>query len=81
MERNFIDGYTEWQSNPEIVAVNKLPQHATLMPYGSFDEAKAASLLELPENQELAALIPVGFPDEEPVAPRRKAVEDLLTYK
>ena len=48
---------------------------------GIFDEAKAASLLELPENQELAALIPVGFPDEEPVAPRRKAVEDLLTYK
>ena len=32
MERNFIDGYTEWQTNPEIVAVNKLPQHATLMP-------------------------------------------------
>ena len=25
MERNFIDGYTEWQSNPEIVGVNKLP--------------------------------------------------------
>ena len=24
MERNFIDGYTEWQTNPEIVAVNKL---------------------------------------------------------
>lgn len=40
MERNFIDGYTEWQTNPEIVAVNKLPQHATLMPYENFDEAK-----------------------------------------
>lgn len=48
---------------------------------GIFDEAKAASYLELPENQELAALIPVGFADEEPVAPRRKPVEDLLTYK
>ncbi len=42
MERNFIDGYTEWQSNPEIVGVNKLPQHATLMPYDSFDEARKA---------------------------------------
>ena len=42
MERNFIDGYTEWQTNPEIVAVNKLPQHATLMPYENFDEAKKA---------------------------------------
>ena len=42
MERNFIDGYTEWQSNPEIVGVNKLPQHATFMPYENFDEAKKA---------------------------------------
>ena len=42
MERNFIDGYTEWQSNPEIVAVGKLPQHATLMPYESFEEAAKA---------------------------------------
>lgn len=48
---------------------------------GIFDEAKAASLLALPENQELAALIPVGIPDEEPAVPKRKAVEDLLTYK
>lgn len=47
---------------------------------GIFDEAKAASLLAVPENQELAALIPVGFPDEEPAAPRRKPVEDLLSY-
>lgn len=40
MDRNFIDGYLEWQSDPEITGVNKLPQHATLMPYGGFDEAK-----------------------------------------
>lgn len=42
MERNFIDGYTEWQSNPEIVGVNRLPQHATLMPYESYEEAVKA---------------------------------------
>lgn len=46
MERNFIDGYTEWQSNPEIVAVNQLPQHATFMPYENFEEAKAAERYE-----------------------------------
>lgn len=40
MERNFIDGYVEWQANPEITGVNKLPQHATFMPYASFEEAK-----------------------------------------
>lgn len=40
MERNFIDGYLEWQSDPEITGVNKLPQHAAFMPYGSLEEAK-----------------------------------------
>lgn len=48
---------------------------------GIFDEAKAASLLEVPEERELVALIPVGYPAEEPVAPRRKPVEELLSYK
>lgn len=46
MERNFIDGYTEWQSNPEIVGVNRLPSHATFMPYMDFDEAKMANRYE-----------------------------------
>jgi hypothetical protein len=27
MERNFVDGYVEWQANPEITGVNRLPQH------------------------------------------------------
>lgn len=48
---------------------------------GIFDEAKVASLLEIPETQEITALIPIGYPDEEPVAPRRKPVEDLLVIK
>lgn len=47
---------------------------------GIFDDAKVASLLQLPENQEVAALIAIGYPDEEPVAPRRKSVEDLLSF-
>lgn len=48
---------------------------------GIFDEAKAAAYLELPEDRELIALVPIGYPAEEPVAPGRKAVSDLLTYK
>lgn len=48
---------------------------------GIFDEEKAAALLELPDNQELAALIPVGYADESPAAPKRKPVEDLIVYK
>lgn len=48
---------------------------------GIFDEAKAASLLALPENQEMVALIPMGYPAETPVAPKRKDVAELLSYK
>lgn len=48
---------------------------------GLFDEEEATKLLELPENQELVALIPIGYPDEAPTAPRRKAVSDLLSYQ
>ncbi len=48
---------------------------------GIFDEAKAASLLEIPEERELVALIPIGYPAESPIAPKRKSVEELLSFK
>ena len=48
---------------------------------GIFDDEKAAALLNLPQGRELAALIPVGYPNEAPAAPRRKPVEDLLTFQ
>ena len=46
MERKFIDGYSEWQTNPEIVGVNKLPYHSTFMPYENFKEAEACNRYE-----------------------------------
>lgn len=48
---------------------------------GIFDEAKAAALLKLPQGMELAALIPVGYPDEAPKAPKRKPAEELLSFQ
>lgn len=48
---------------------------------GIFDEAKASSILEIPEERELVALIPIGYPAENPVAPKRKSVEELLSFK
>jgi len=47
---------------------------------GIFDIDKAASILSVPEDRDLIALIPIGYPNEEPVAPKRKSVEDLLSY-
>lgn len=48
---------------------------------GLFDQAVVEKLLALPEDRELVALIPIGYPDEEPSAPKRKTVEELLTYQ
>lgn len=48
---------------------------------GIFDQEEVSGLLELPGERELVALIPIGYPAEEPAAPRRKTVEELLSYK
>lgn len=47
---------------------------------GIFDEDGITKLLDIPDTQELAALIAIGYPADTPVAPKRKSIEDLLTY-
>ena len=48
---------------------------------GIFDQKEASDLLEIPDDRDLVALIPIGYPAETPAAPKRKSVEDLLSYK
>ena len=48
---------------------------------GIYDEAKVIEAAGVPEGQKVSALIPVGYPAEEPQAPKRKEVADLLTVK
>ncbi len=45
---------------------------------GLFDIDTVSDILGIPEDRELIALIPLGYPAEEPTAPRRKEVSDLL---
>lgn len=47
---------------------------------GIWDEDGISKLLNIPEDQELAALIAVGYPDIDPEAPKRKSVDELLTF-
>ena len=37
--------------------------------------------IDLPETQDTSCVICLGHPADEPVAPKRKPVEDLVTYK
>lgn len=46
---------------------------------GVFDPATAAEILELPEGRSVSSLIALGWPDQEPVMPKRKTVEELLS--
>ena len=48
---------------------------------GIFDDDKVAELLDIPEGRDIVALIPVGYPAEAPVAPRRKPVEEMVIFK
>lgn len=47
---------------------------------GIWDEDGITRLLNLPDDQELGALIAIGWPDIDPEAPKRKSVSELLTY-
>lgn len=47
---------------------------------GIFDAEKVAALLNIPENETVVCLIPIGYPNETPEAPRRKWVEELLHF-
>ncbi len=48
---------------------------------GIFDEKAVANLIEMPEGQSVSAIIAMGYPTDEPTAPARKSVDDLVTYK
>lgn len=45
---------------------------------GIFDRKEIEELLQLPEDRELVCLIPIGYPNETPNAPKRKPVDELL---
>lgn len=48
---------------------------------GIFDEDSIVKLLDIPDDRELIAITPLGYPDDAPLAPKRKAVEELLEFK
>lgn len=45
---------------------------------GVFDRRELGTFLNVPDEQELMALIAVGYPVEEPASPKRKDVDTLL---
>ncbi|MBQ5441121.1 MAG: nitroreductase family protein [Firmicutes bacterium] len=48
---------------------------------GYFDEQKISELLELPEDMGVGAVIPIGYIAEKNIAPKRREVKDLVSYR
>lgn len=46
---------------------------------GAFREAEAAEILDLPENLKPQAIVPVGYPNEDPAPPERVSPEEAIS--
>lgn len=47
---------------------------------GIFDENEVAKLVNIPDGQQLAAIICAGYPNQPSATPKRKATEELVSY-
>ncbi len=46
---------------------------------GSFDEEKVSKILQIPKNLHPIAIVPVGYPAEEPEIPPRVSPDQAIT--
>lgn len=47
---------------------------------GLYDEAKIREILEIQKEQIIVAVLGLGYPDIEPVAPQRKDIEEIVKF-
>ena len=48
---------------------------------GIFDEEILGKILELPEGDNVSALLAAGYPESAPAAPKKKSVKELLSWR
>ena len=77
---------THWQSFDAGIAAQTfcLSAHALglgTVIMGIYDPAEVAKVVAIPEGQEVAALIALGHPAQDPQAPARKDVDTLLRFE
>lgn len=74
---------THWQSFDAGIAAQTFCLAAHNLGLGTvilgiFDEEKVAQALNLPQGESVSAIIPIGYPAENPTAPARKGTDILL---
>ena len=48
---------------------------------GLFDAQKAEEIIDVPPGMAVVEMMPLGYPDEEPTAPRRKELEEFAFFE
>jgi nitroreductase len=47
---------------------------------GNFDHRRVAEILDVPQNIEVVAMTPLGYPTTEGIVPKRKEVSEFVFY-
>ena len=47
---------------------------------GIIDEDKISGIITIPEGETVSAVVAIGYPDEEPDAPKRKELDKILRF-
>jgi nitroreductase len=47
---------------------------------GLFDHDRVGEIVKLPDEHEVLVLVPLGYPDHEPGAPKRRKIEEFVHY-
>ena len=79
------DKGTHWESFDAGIATQTfcLAAHAeglATVVLGIFDEAKIIKVANVPEGQKVSAIVAIGHAAESPAAPKRRAVDELLSF-
>jgi len=74
---------THWQSFDAGIACQTFCLNAHNMGFGTlimgiFDEEKIRNIISLPENESISSLIAIGCPAENPNAPKRKELGEIM---
>jgi len=72
-----------WHQKDTMIALEHMVLASTALGYGTcwigaFDEDAVKSLLKIPAKMKVVALLPIGVPDEKPVATQRKELSEIF---
>ena len=67
-----------WFSNISCITAHQQGLGTVIV--GAFDHDKTREILGVPSTHEVVALLPIGYPDHEPPAPKRKSMEEFVHW-